>query len=48
MKKKKIFRQLLEDNNFECLLKDADSSFITTSSLLDARIRKGISQANLA
>ena len=48
MKNKKIFRQLLEDNNFEYLLKDADSSFITTNSLLDARIRKGISQAKLA
>lgn len=48
MKNKKIFRQLLEDNNFEYLLKGADPSFITTSSLLDARIRKGISQAKLA
>lgn len=48
MKNKKIFRQLLEDNNFEYLLKDAGPSFITTSSLLDARIRKGMSQAKLA
>lgn len=48
MKNKKIFRQLLEDNNFEALLQDTDSSFITTNSLLDARMRKGYSQAKLA
>lgn len=48
MKNKKRFRQLLEDNNFDELLKDMDSSLITSNSLLDARIRKGVSQAELA
>ena len=40
--------QLFESNNFDALLRELDSGFVTTNSLQDARVKKGLSQAKLA